>query len=73
MALAALAEQIREKPEARAAFAMLRDIVQPPDGPRLSEEEREQRFREIFSLPRAEHHGLSTETLAEIERAAKLL
>ena len=72
-ALRALAEQIREKPGARAAFDKLRDIVQPPDGPRLSEQERAQRLREIFGLPRMERRGLSPETLAEIERAANLL
>ncbi len=41
----------------------------------LSPEERNDRLREIFGLPRAEKRngGISPETLAEIERAAKLL
>ena len=39
----------------------------------LSEEERAQRMREIFGLPPERKNGLSPETLAEIERAAKLI
>src|SRR6266542_1509247 len=39
----------------------------------LSEEERAQRMREIFGLPPERKNGLSAETLAKIERAAKLI
>ncbi len=69
--LDALAEEVRDKPAARAAFDTLRQIVQPAAGERLSEEERAERIREIFGMPRRQ--GLSPEALAEIERAARLL
>ena len=39
----------------------------------LSEEERAQRMREIFGLPPERKNGLSAETLAKIERGAKLI
>ena len=42
-------------------------------GKELSLAERQRRIREIFGLSEAERPGLSPETLAEIERAAKLL
>jgi len=72
-ALDALAEQIEGKPEARAAFDALRRIVEPANGAHLSEEERARRIREIFGLPPEPRHGISPETLTEIERAAHLL
>jgi hypothetical protein len=45
------------------------------NGGSLSEEERAQRIRKIFKRPldRERKGGLSPETLAEIERAAKLI
>jgi hypothetical protein len=42
-------------------------------GEGLSAEERARRMREIFGLPPQRKNGLTPETLAEIERAAKLL
>jgi hypothetical protein len=65
-------KQIREKIE---------EILRQPEtkqrlcGEGLSAEERARRMREIFGLPPEEKrkNGLSSETLAEIERAAKLL
>jgi len=42
-------------------------------GEGLSAEERARRLREIFGLPAQRKNGLTPETLAEIERAAKLL
>ncbi len=59
-------EQIRQKlPELVKRFGANRGS--------LSEEERAQRMREIFGLPPERKNGLSPETLAEIERAAKLI
>jgi phage-related protein len=42
-------------------------------GKGLNAEERARRVREIFGLPAKRKNGLTPETLAEIERAAKLL
>lgn len=42
-------------------------------GKELSLEERQRRIREIFGVPEKNRGGISAETLAEIERAAKLL
>lgn len=59
-------EQIRQKlPELVKKFGT--------NGGRLSEEERAQRIRKIFGLPPEGKNGLTPKTLAEIERAAKLL
>jgi len=59
-------EQIRQKlPELVKKFGT--------NGGSLSEEERAQRMREIFGLPPERKNGLSAETLAKIERGAKLI
>jgi hypothetical protein len=58
-------EEILKQPETKRRLC----------GEGLSAEERARRIREIFKLPpeRELKNGLTTETLAEIERAAKLL
>ena len=58
-------EEILKQPETKQRLC----------GEGLSAEERARRIREIFKLPpeRERKNGLTPETLAEIERAAKLL
>ena len=58
-------EEILKQPETKRRLC----------GEGLSAEERVRRIREIFKLPpeRERKNGLTPETLAEIERAAKLL
>jgi hypothetical protein len=56
-------EELLKQPETKRRFL----------GEGLSAEERARRMREIFGLPPQRKNGLTPETLAEIERAAKLL
>lgn len=68
----------REKSEARIRTKFEEWLKEPGTqerihGKELTLAERQQRIREIFGLSEAERPGLSKETLAEIERAARLL
>ncbi len=68
----------KEKPE-KLTVEKLEELLKQPQtkqrlcGEGLSAEECARRMREIFGLPPERKNGLPPETLAEIERAAKLL
>ncbi|MGH8095072.1 MAG: hypothetical protein ACREIF_16630 [Chthoniobacterales bacterium] len=66
----------KEKSEKQIREKVAELLKEPgPDGEGPSREERNDRIREIFGRPcgRKRNGGISAETLAEIERAAKLL